>query len=247
MKRILVGLLLLLSVAGASAPAMAATGVALGVDVDARAEAGSEIRTLNVGSDIFIGDRVITDDRGLVQIQFSDETRLVVGPNSELLIEDYLLRSDGSASRFAVNALSGTFRFITGNGDKDNYQIKTPTGTIGIRGTAFDFFATRLFTRVLMLHGITTLCNWQGQCVTLSDTCEIGESNAGTSVALGYTDDFIGQLRNEMRASFRYATNQIPLLQQFRLDQVRECGLAGPAGGMLATTASIAPENVSDE
>src|SRR5690606_42119301 len=84
-----------------------------------------------------IGDRVVTGPSGQVQILFSDRTELVVGPRSALLIEDYLLRNDGSAGKFAINALSGTFRFVTGGAPKDSYVIKTPTGTIGVRGTAF--------------------------------------------------------------------------------------------------------------
>ena len=247
MLKFLNTLVLLLMLAGAATPAAAATGVALGVDTDARAETGADIRVLAVGSDVFIGDRVVTDAKGLVQIKFSDETELVVGPNSELLLEDYLLRSDGSVGKFAVNALSGTFRFVTGNGAKDDYQIKTPTGTIGIRGTAFDFFVTGRFTRVLMFHGSTNLCNRSGNCVTLAETCEVGESNPGISLALGYTDDFLGELREEMRASFRYANNQGPLLRDFRLPQVRTCGLFGPPRGLPAVTASIAPEDASEE
>jgi hypothetical protein len=247
MHKLLRALLLLLTVASAATPAVAATGVALGVDTDARAEAGADIRVLAVGSDVFIGDRVVTDDRGLVQIKFSDETELVVGPNSELLLEDYLLRSDGSVGKFAVNALSGTFRFVTGNGAKDDYQIKTPTGTIGIRGTAFDFFVTNRFTRVLMFHGSTNLCNRGGNCVTLAETCEVGESNPGISLALGYTDDFFGELREEMRVSFRYANNQSPLLRDFRLEQVRTCGLSGPPPGLPAVTAAIDEQDASEE
>lgn len=239
--------ILLLLLLAAATPASAATGVALGVDTDARAETGANIRVLAVGSDVFIGDRVVTDAKGLVQIKFSDETELVVGPNSELLLEDYLLRGDGSVGKFAVNALSGTFRFVTGNGAKQDYQIETPTGTIGIRGTAFDFFVTNLFTRVLMFHGSTTLCNRGGNCVTLAETCEVGESNPGISLALGYTDDFVGELREELRTTFRYANNQSPLLRDFRLDQVRTCGLSGPPRNLPAVTASINREAASDE
>ena len=40
---------------------------------------------------------------------------------------------DESAGRFAINALSGTFRFTTGRAPKDRYVIETPTGTIGVR------------------------------------------------------------------------------------------------------------------
>ena len=50
-----------------------------------------------------------------------------------------LVRADGTAGKFAVNALAGTFRFLTGNSEKSAYQIITPTGTLGVRGTKFDF------------------------------------------------------------------------------------------------------------
>ncbi len=91
---LLFGVMVGLSLAPGAALADA-SGKALGVDQDARAETRAEVKQLTVGSDIFIGDRVITDARGLVQIKFSDSTKLVVGPNSALLIEDYLLRNDG--------------------------------------------------------------------------------------------------------------------------------------------------------
>ncbi|MEO6395263.1 MAG: FecR domain-containing protein, partial [Devosia sp.] len=120
-----------------SGPSAAATGTAMGVKIDASIESGAITRTLVVGDDLLIGDRVVTDKSGLVQILFEDSTELVVGPNSELVIEDYLLRQDGSAGRLAINALSGTFRFVTGLAPKDRYEITTPTGTMGVRGTAF--------------------------------------------------------------------------------------------------------------
>src|SRR5690606_34683041 len=130
-----------------------------GVDQDARAETRAEMKVLQVGSDIFIGDRVITDARGLVQIRFSDTSRLVVGPNSALVIEDYLLREDGSGGKFAIDALSGTFRFVTGGAPKHRYLISTPTGTIGVRGTAFDFNVRRGSFSLLLFHGQVVICN----------------------------------------------------------------------------------------
>src|SRR5687768_16406701 len=75
-----------------TAPTFAASGKALGVDPAAAVETKIDSKTLTVGADIFIGDRVVTGAEGLVQIKFSDQTELVVGPNSALLIEDYLLR-----------------------------------------------------------------------------------------------------------------------------------------------------------
>lgn len=203
------------------------TGSALAVDVDARAELGSTVRVLTAGANLAIGETVITDAHGLVQIKFSDETELAVGPNSQLVLEDYLLRSDGSVGKLAINALSGSFRFVTGNSKKDDYAIKTPTGTIGIRGTAFDFFVATGVTRVLMYHGTAILCGTGGSCVTMAGTCEVGQTDSTQSQLLGTAYAADNTQRETLRQNFRYADNQQPLLASFRVDQVPECQLSG--------------------
>lgn len=214
---------------GGQTIAAEATGTALAVDVDARAEFGDDVRVLTAGDDLAIGETVITDEHGLVQIKFSDETELVVGPNSELLLEDYLLRSDGSVGKLAINALSGSFRFVTGQSNKDDYSIKTPTGTIGIRGTAFDFFVELLATRVLMYHGTSTLCGTGNSCVTMEKTCEVGQADTTQAQLLGLSFTADDAQRDSLQQSFRYADFQHPLLQTFRVDQVPECQLIGPS------------------
>ena len=208
----------------AAGPAFAdATGKALDVDRDARAETKAGIKELTVGADIFIGDRVVTDARGLVQIRFSDASKLVVGPNSSLLIEDYLLRADGSGGKFAINALSGTFRFVTGGAPKDRYLIETPTGTIGVRGTSFDFNSDSRHMSLILYPGAVVLCNKAGSCVTVDDICEIGMADLTEAEILGIATEMTNAERNQMRGMFPYADNQAPLLGQFRITQAREC------------------------
>jgi hypothetical protein len=206
-----------------SGSALAASGKALGVKPAAAVETKSDTKTLTVGADVFIGDRVVTGADGQVQIKFTDQTELVVGPNSALLIEDYLLRQDDSAGKFAINALSGTFRFTTGRAPKDRYIIKTPTGTIGVRGTSLDFNSSSEETKVLLYHGQVILCNLDKTCVTLDDTCELGAYDLGRSEILGRTDDFKGAAREDLKASFRYAQSQAPLLGAFRVEEAKEC------------------------
>ena len=206
-----------------SGVAFAASGTALGVDQGADAKTKAETRVLTVGADIFIGDSVITDAKGLVQILFSDKTKLVVGPNSSLLIEDYLLRDDGSAGKLAINALAGTFRFITGGAPKDRYLITTPTGTIGVRGTAFDLNVKPDHTTLLVIHGEVILCTLEKKCVVIGDVCELGKSDVADAVSLGRTDDLDRANRNSMRAMFPYAESQSDLLGAFRQDQARLC------------------------
>ena len=211
-------------VAGLAAPALAAApGTALGVVQDAAIELTTGNRTLTVGTDVFIGDTVATGPSGQVQIRFADKTELVVGPSSRLKIEDYLVRGDKSAGRLAIDALAGTFRFATGGAAKDRYQINTPGGTIGVRGTGFDFTIDGLQTRVLLYHGALVLCNLSKACVTLDDTCELGEYDLANSHVIGASRDLRGPERESLRAAFRYAESQSPLLREFWFDGARDC------------------------
>lgn len=91
-------------------------------------------RSLTVGAPIFLGDIVATDGVGEAQLLFQDGTRMVVGPNSSLIIEEFLFRGESSANKFAVRALGGAFRFISGDAGAQAYEIRTPSGTIGVRG-----------------------------------------------------------------------------------------------------------------
>lgn len=203
-------------------PPAFATGTAVGVDPDAEAR-GKQTRTLVVGADVFIGDRVVTDARGLVQILFDDKTKLVVGPRSSLVIEDYLLRENGSAGKLAVTALSGTFRFITGGSPKDRYVINTPTGQIGVRGSAADFYVTKSKTYWLQLHGAMVICaKSSGDCETLNEACEYAEIGGDVD-----TLDSVRELDRDDRESaetwFRFSKSQSALLRAFRVSGAEKC------------------------
>lgn len=170
-------------------------------------------RALAVNSDIFEHDK-ITVGSGNAQILFVDGTRLVVGPGSTLLIEKFLMRGGSTASNFSVNALRGTFRFITGNSAKGAYKIKTANATIGIRGTAFDFWVKKK-TGVAVLKGKVKLCNQlKDHCVELNAGCEMGVVEPSKSQVLkGFLkgQNIIGNLpylidQSSLRSSFRLDT-----------------------------------------
>ena len=207
-------------------PAWAANeGKAVGVDPDAVARGGTGERTLIVGTDVSVGERVMTGPSGQVQLVFLDDTRLVVGPGSSLLIESYLMRGGGSAERFAVNALGGTFRFISGNSPKSAYQIRTPSATIGVRGTEFDFVVGRGETRVMLYEGAVRVCAGSS-CIDLAERC--GVARAAGSARLFTRND---PERPELARVFRYAFSQSSLLHPFRVSAAARCleGSAVPA------------------
>ena len=99
----------------------------------------SETFTAELDSDIFSYDDVRTGN-GRMAIQFVDDSILKLTEHSKVVIDEFIFDPDPSKSQMAFNMASGTARFITGKLgmiNKENISIKTPTATIGIRGTDF--------------------------------------------------------------------------------------------------------------
>jgi hypothetical protein len=119
-------------------PALEPSGSAVAVSTTTEASGPGGTRILNAPGDVFQGDTIVTDPGGQAQIQFVDDTRFVVGPNSRVVIDEFVFNPDGTATDVALNTFKGTFRFISGKSPHDAYEIRTPTMTIGVRGTAID-------------------------------------------------------------------------------------------------------------
>ena len=232
MRKLVSCLLAAVLLSAVPALADAPAGTTRGVKPAAEAALDGADRTLVVGSDIFIGDQVSTGAKGQVQILFNDNTKLVVGPNSSLKMADYLMRNNGDAGKFVVDMLSGSFRFATGDAPKNKYEINTPTGTIGVRGTEFDVFVYNgaiSYTRIMHYVGVVLFkhkgdAKWQ----ELHDLCTIGQITDVASV-LGNSKSMTNQERTRLRGEFRYADNQAPLLRPFWVLPSFEC-LHRPTG-----------------
>ncbi len=92
------------------------------------------------------GDIVITGNRARAQLLMIDGARIAVRANTRLELEIYQLdgpRASAIASGVAegevsMNLLKGGLRTITGaigKADHDDYTLRTPVATLGIRGT----------------------------------------------------------------------------------------------------------------
>ena len=98
-----------------------------------------ETRALQKGAEINEGDRIITGASSSAQIKMVDGGFIAIRPNTDMGFDTYRYsgKEDGSESA-VVSLLQGGFRTITGvigRTNKHNYNIKTETATIGIRGT----------------------------------------------------------------------------------------------------------------
>ena len=100
----------------------------------------SSILAVSIGQRLFPGDRVSTSPGSYVGITLHDDTRLTMGPASELLIREFEFNPNSYAGGLAVSFFKSTARVITGIIAKHTPQrvnFSTQTMTIGIRGTDF--------------------------------------------------------------------------------------------------------------
>ena len=98
-------------------------------------------------------DNVQTSN-GRVGITFLDDSQVRLTDHSELIIDYFIYDPDPSKSKMALQFASGTARFITGKLatiDKQNIFIKTPSATIGIRGTDFTVTVDELGRSLVIL------------------------------------------------------------------------------------------------
>lgn len=224
-KSILGALAALVLFAAPSFALASAPGTAKGVDPAADALNGGQTRTLTVGADINIGDVIKTGPHGQVEILFADNTKLVVGPNSNLEIQDYLIRNNGSAGKFAVDMLAGTFRFVTGTSPKPDYVLNTPTGTIGVRGTAMEIYVDdQGVAHIMMDEGTSIMCEKHEKlCKELAAICQIGQIDESATTVVGNANDITGKERALLKQYFKYANDQSPLDSAFRIPNSYEC------------------------
>jgi hypothetical protein len=132
----ILGLLLTLA-AGAAEPEDMAGKVEL-VNGQVRLEDGAQVgRPIRVGEPVHAGESIVTGADGEVHLEMADGGTIAVRPNTRLRIAEYRARGDDQ-DRSILNLLAGGFRSITGWIGKFNprgYQVRTPTATIGVRGT----------------------------------------------------------------------------------------------------------------
>jgi ferric-dicitrate binding protein FerR (iron transport regulator) len=115
----------------------ATIGVAASITPSAEGGSGTGFQTLAPGSELHANETVRTGDAGKADLVFIDRTNLTVGPTSEVVLDKFVYDPVGTKGKVVLQATRGAFRFATGTQDHSVYQIKTPYGSLGVRGTAF--------------------------------------------------------------------------------------------------------------
>ena len=94
-----------------------------------------QTRLLNVGINVFTNERIVTTEAGQTQMLFRDQSALTIGPNSDVVLDEFVYDPTEKTGKIVLRATKGLFRLVGGRISKQTpVQLKTPTATIGIRG-----------------------------------------------------------------------------------------------------------------
>jgi preprotein translocase subunit YajC len=140
MRRILLTVLLMLSAMGVQAAQVAGVVVQVSGAMSARSPAGA-VKALQVKSEVESGDTLSTAAGAYAVVRFIDNSELALKPGTTVKIDQFAFdEAKPEADRAAYTLVKGGLRSITGllgKRNKERFAMKTPSATIGIRGTTF--------------------------------------------------------------------------------------------------------------
>lgn len=126
-----------------SATAATEVGRQVGVVTSVRAGVVSATneRVVYIGNSVAFGERFKTDSTGIIHMLFMDQSSMTLGPNSELIIDEFAFHPEEQRGNIAVNLIKGSLRVVGGFISKltspqgtNSALVRTATATIGIRG-----------------------------------------------------------------------------------------------------------------
>jgi hypothetical protein len=207
--------------------AAGASGTVLAVVQQAHIDSQTGEKILEQESPVYSGDKIETGPLGQAQIKFRDNTKLVVGPNSSMVIDAFVFNDDNTARQISINVVKGALRFFTGNSRKDAYKITTPTAAIGVRGTQFDIAVEKEgTTRIANFEGMTRICHRNpgsgtisdADCVESKDPCTLSISRPNEPGVTRLNNKDVEYRNRQLKYYFKYIRDQSGLLPDFKVD-----------------------------
>ena len=94
--------------------------------------------SLNVGDSIYQGDVLETGPKGETSVVFADDTIFTLSSDGRMVMDEMVYDPGTQTGVFNAQVVQGVFSFVSGKVAKtspDGMVVKTPTSTIGIRGS----------------------------------------------------------------------------------------------------------------
>lgn len=128
-------------------------------------ERENQVITGGTGVSVQSMDTAVTA-KGKMRIDFVDDTRVDLTDHSRLIIDEFVYDPANDIGSISLKASLGTVRYASGQIAKryqQNVKIRTPSATIGVRGTDFIMLVDEIGgTMVTLLPSCDTL----GTCIT---------------------------------------------------------------------------------
>ena len=93
-----------------------------------------------VGTAVLLGSQLKTAKAASLGVTFKDNTLMSFGPDTELTVDEFLFEPKNTKLKLAARMDKGSLDYVSGLIAKlkpEAVTVKTPTGTIGVRGTQF--------------------------------------------------------------------------------------------------------------
>jgi hypothetical protein len=93
-----------------------------------------------LGTQLFEGSLLKTGPKSSMGVTFKDDTVMSFGADTELTVDAYLYAPSQGKFKLGSSLARGSLNYVSGAIAKlqpDAVSVKTPTGTIGVRGTQF--------------------------------------------------------------------------------------------------------------
>lgn len=107
---------------------------------EASISASGKSNVAQAGTPIQVGNLLKTGANGTMGITFKDNTVMSFGNNTELTVDEYLYAPTKGELKLAASMSKGALQYVSGVIAKlrpEAISVKTPLGTIGVRGTRF--------------------------------------------------------------------------------------------------------------
>ena len=183
---------------------------------------GAVGKVVGSGAPVYLGDTVSTDAKGQLQILLQDQTTFTIGPNSTIIIDQFVYNPKTDEGELQATIAKGVFRFVSGKIAKkkpENMTVKFPVGSLGVRGTIVAGEVTRQSTMAVLLGpGAKNQANEPAGSFTLNNT--VGNQTFSTQVTRANFGSEIGGADMVPRTPFRVPDNVIgKLTDNFSMDQ----------------------------
>lgn len=92
------------------------------------------------GVRVLNGDKLVTGAESAMGVTFLDGSRMSLGPDAELVMDELIYEPQNEKLSLVASFVQGTFSHISGGIGRlkpEAVKMRTPVGTIGIRGTKF--------------------------------------------------------------------------------------------------------------